>query len=503
MQAEVDSGRTARSSAPTDAERIGAAQLGRLLDDWTHGTGPLHDQLRCALADLVASGQLAPRTRLPSERALAMALAVSRSTTVRAYQALVAAGVVERLQGSGTWVSVSGRGRAPAHGNRLRSYYRDTVAAGRPDAAIIRLTSGAVPGLAMLADALDGFTHSEVRPHLEGPGYLPRGLPELREAIAAHLRALDVEAGPEQILVTSGAQQALEVCTAVLGRGRNALIGVENPTYRGALQIFRTSGATVHCIDRNATGWPPLSSLLTARRRERPSFLYLQSAVNNPLGQIPGADQLRATGAAMHGLGVVIDDVSTANTTLDGSVTRPLAAHAPPASVITIGTLSKIFWAGVRVGYIHAHRELIDLFTQAKGTADLGTSPVAQLLAVRLLAREVDARVERARLLRRGAQHLQNLLAEHVPSWTWSPPAGGGSLWVRLPCGSATGFCRIALNHGVELLPGPVFSAEESMDSYLRIPFVAPESTLTAAVPRLATAWQQYERHWGGQESAG
>ena len=133
----------------------------------------------------------------------------------------------------------------------------------------------------------------------------------------------------------------------------------------------------------------------------------------------------------------------------------PIAAFDPEAPVLTVGSLSKLFWGGLRIGWIRASEELLSRITRLKIMADLGGSLVGQLGAVRLLAEAERVRQARRRKeMRERLDRLTKLLARHLPEWTWEAPAGGLSLWVKLPRGDAGAFAQVALRHGVAVVPG-------------------------------------------------
>lgn len=164
--------------------------------------------------------------------------------------------------------------------------------------------------------------------------------------------------------------------------------------------------------------------------------------------------------------------------------------------MVTIGSMSGLFWSGLRIGWLRGPEHLIAHLGRSKATADLGTPFIDQLVAARLLAHIDRAREARRQDLREGLDKVTELLGTHLPEWSWSPPAGGPSLWLRMHEGDANQFAQVAARHGVLILPGPVFSVEERWADRLRLPFVLPEPVLTTGIERLARAWNEYSsRH--------
>ena len=164
------------------------------------------------------------------------------------------------------------------------------------------------------------------------------------------------------------------------------------------------------------------------------------------------------------------------------------------ALVIGIGSVSKVLWAGLRIGWIRAPHAVVERLTRLKIAADMGTSVLSQHIAARVLPSIDEATEERRRHLIEGYDALSGALSEHLPEWTWETIArrGGCTLWVRLPSGDARAFGQVAQRCGVNVVPGQVLSAEGGHGDRLRIPFVHEPPVIAEAVRRMATAWDLY-----------
>lgn len=184
---------------------------------------------------------------------------------------------------------------------------------------------------------------------------------------------------------------------------------------------------------------------------------------------------------------VAIVDEALQATCLDDSVAMPapFAAHAPTA--ITLGSTSKLFWGGLRVGWIRAPRDLVERMIAARVQFDLGTSLFDQLVVCELIDDGAVAELRRAQLRQR-RDALAQAIRDHLPDWRFRLPQGGLSLWLQLPHGNATRLAADAETAGVHLAPGPVFSVEGGMDQWLRIPYAIPEEQLVQAVARITAA---------------
>lgn len=470
------------------------------LGDWSVGAGPLYRKLADALAGAAADGVLLPGELLPAERRLAAALAVSRATVVAAYDELRGRGVLESRQGSGTRVC-AGLPAPPSDG-RVRGG-RGHVIFQRmidgPGGDLISLTCAAKGGAQAVAEALDEVAREDLPALLADPGYHPRGLPALRAAIATHYTAGGLPTSDEEVLVTTGAHQAL-VLVADLYLAPRRCVVVEAPSWPGCIDVFQAAGARLRGVPLDAEGVEP-SRLATALADEAPSLLYVMPTYHNPTGVLMSADRRRRVGelAARHRVPVVEDNAyaGLAGTGPDGRVPAPLAVHAPAgAEVLTVDSLGKSVWGGLRTGWVRAPRHIVDRLARRKALADLGSPVLDQALAARLLPRIAELTARRSAELTERLALLELLLRRHLPDWSWTRPAGGSALWVRLPGGLDAGtFAQVALRHGVEIVPGSAMDPDGGHDDHLRIPFTFEPEVLTALVRGLVGAAEELARH--------
>src|SRR5688572_14462516 len=230
------------------------ARITTALGDWSSGPAPLQRKLADALRAAIARGDLAPGSRLPAERALAQALAVSRSTVVAALDGLREEGLVVSRRGSGTRVAVDARRRLPA-ADPSAAVRRNVVAEAFVEGSTggIELLGAHVEAPPSLGPELFAEAMEDLRPWLAGSGYLPLGLPPLRDAIAAHLTAQGVPTAAEQVLVTNGAQQGLALAAALFVRPGDAVL-LESPTYLTAIDLLRGAGGQLHAVRAGSDG---------------------------------------------------------------------------------------------------------------------------------------------------------------------------------------------------------------------------------------------------------
>jgi DNA-binding transcriptional MocR family regulator len=175
---------------------------------------------------------------------------------------------------------------------------------------------------------------------------------------------------------------------------------------------------------------------------------------------------------------------------LDGDQPRtPLASLLDDA--ITIGSASKSFWGGLRIGWIRSPKSYVRRLIETQATMDNGAAPYEQLVVSELFGNAETILAHQRERLRRQRDHLVAELASRLPEWQVDVPAGGLSLWFRLPTESSNLISALARKRDLVLTPGPRFYPRGGGRRHLRIPYVAEESVLSEAVRRLAAVWEQ------------
>jgi DNA-binding transcriptional MocR family regulator len=464
-----------------------------LIGEWSAGRGPLYARLSEAMRSAIESGELAPGTRLPPERPLADALSVSRTTVVLAYGRLRERGLVESRRGSGTWVPRrAGLARPALREERGRSFLVDSVtrAASEETADTIGFMGACLAGSGVPLDEEWRAARADLAELACGTGYSPQGWPALRRAVAARFEARGLPTTPDEILVTNGAQQAIDLLGRLLVARGEAVV-LEDPTYLGAIDAFTLAGARLLSVPVGSTG-ADVAALGRTLAQAAPALVYLVPSFHNPTGSLMPEGARREVARLVEARGVaLVEDESLADLTFGAEPPPPVAAFAPRAAVFTVGSTSKLFWGGLRVGWVRGPRALVTRLTRLKVTADLSGSLLGQALATRLLARRDEVARMRRRESRSRFECLTRLLRDALPDWSWSEPAGGLTLWVRLPSASADELARVAPRHGVSIVPGPVHSPSQGFPDRLRLPYVMDERSLEEGVARLARAWRE------------
>lgn len=327
------------------------------------------------------------------------------------------------------------------------------------------------------------------------------GFAPLRELVAGWLGRLGVAAPPDQILVTSGSQQGLDM----LGRlliDPGAPVAVEEPTYLGALQAWQTCQPRYLPlpVDDEGLDVEALEALLAGGAR--PRFLYVVSCFQNPTGVTlaPARRQRLIEIAARYDLAIVEDD-PYGELYYEGERTTPLAAldiaaHGELRHVVYLGTLSKLLAPGLRVGWIAAPRALHERLVMLKQGIDLHTGSLAQAVGY-YACRDglLDRHIPRLRAVygeRRDAM-LAALAAAMPGGVRWTRPTGGMFLWLTLPEGSdSQALLGRAIERRVAFVPGQPFHPSGGGANTMRLNFShSPPAQIVEGVGRLAAALRE------------
>lgn len=465
---------------------IRAGRVATLVGDFDRH--PAYAGLAEALRLLVGDGRIGLGVRLPSERDLTGALDVSRTTVTRAYALLREAGYAEARRGAGTFTRVPG-GRTRAHDRSLLP--RPAPAAADHVGGSIDLNCAAPSAPAGIATAYAEATEA-LPAYLGGHGYFPLGVPELQAAIAASYEARGLPTVPEQVMVTPGALAAAAiVAQAFTGPGERVV--VESPTYPNAVQAIRHAGARLVGAPVDPDGWD-LDAVGAVLRQASPRLAYLIPDFQNPTGHLMTDAQRAEYAAHLRRAGTVaVVDEAHQQLVLDeptaAAMPRPFAAHSPGA--VTIGSASKSFWGGLRLGWLRAPLEVMDRLLEARVGLDLGAPVLEQLVLARLLGRADEVLTENRARLRTQRDALVAAVRAQLPEWRFRVPDGGLALWCELPAARGTAVVTEAESRGVVLAPGPVFAVEGGLDRFVRVPWTRPVDELEEAVRRLAGAWDR------------
>ncbi len=427
-----------------------------------------------AIRDRIDTRALTPGARLPSIRAMAETSGVARSTVVEAYDRLAAEGVIRSRPGSGFYVATP---LAPLALDRLASTQeREVDPLWMLRQSLSEQRHELMPGCGWLPDdwlagdalrkAMRGAARSDENGTLAGYAS-PLGSPPLRALLARRMADQGIEAGPDQILLTDSGTHALDlVCRFLLQPGDTVL--VDDPCYFNFLALLRAHRAKVVGVPMTPTG-PDVAVFAEAAATHRPRFYLTNSGVHNPTGaSLAAATAHRLLKMAeAHDMVIVEDDIFA---DFEHTPSPRLAAFDGLDRTIRIGSFSKSLSAAVRCGHIAARPDWIEALADLRIATSMAGSPLAANLLHAVLTdgsyrRHVDG--VRTRLARAAARVAKRLRAIGIEPWT--DPAAGIFLWARLPNGvDAVELARRAIDAGIVLAPGPVFSTSGGWRDHMR-----------------------------------
>lgn len=313
-------------------------------------------------------------------------------------------------------------------------------------------------------------TAREALQYASSEGYGP-----LREWVAIHLRGQGLHVEADQVLITTGSQQGLDLVAKVMVDS-GAPVAVETPTYLGALQAFAPMEPLFKAVDSDAQG--PLPEVVAALPHDAPGtrFMYVLPNFQNPSGRVMPEERREALVAAARQARVpLVEDNPYGDLWYDEPPPRPLAARWPEG-VLYLGSFSKVLAPGLRLGYVVAPRGIYPKLLQAKQAADLHTPGFNQRLVYEVIRDGfLDRHVPTIRAqYRRQRDAMRDALARHLPEGSeWTPPSGGMFFWVRLPEGcDAVALLPQAVEAGVAFVPGSAFYAQGGDPRTVRLSFV-------------------------------
>lgn len=435
--------------------------------------GTLIGKVIATVKQRIASRALTPGTQVPSIRALAQTMRVSKSTIVEAYERLAAEGIIRSRPGAGFYVAaplapLSLADIGPKLDRAIDPLWisRQSLAAG---AEVLKPGCGWLPSSWMPQAALRRSLRALARADdaaLADYGS-PLGLLALRELLARRMNERGIEASPEQILLTESGTHAIDLlCRFLLEPGDTVL--VDDPCYFNFLALLRAHRAKIIGVPYTPTG-PDAEFFAQALSAHQPRLYITNSAVHNPTGAVlsPVTAHRVLKLADQAGLTIIEDDIFA---DFETTPAARLAVFDGLNRVVHIGSFSKTLSASVRCGFVAAPRAwvegLVDLkIATAFGGCRLSSELVLSLLKNGSYRKHMESL--RARLARAMVDTTARLKVLGIKPWIRQP--AGMFLWCRLPDGiDATDLTHRALAANVVLAPGNAFSLSHAASSFLR-----------------------------------
>ncbi|MCB0004993.1 MAG: PLP-dependent aminotransferase family protein [Anaerolineales bacterium] len=454
----------------------------------------VYRQIAEQIRSQVHTGQLPAGTRLPPIRQLADQLGVTRLTIQNGYNLLHEEGLLEAIVGKGTFISqeVELRPVDPSFGQFTTP---DKVIADMMQSLHfngMRSMAVAVPDNALLPTEVLAQILGSVQAGLNnllGYGHI-EGDPRLRMAIADWLAEVGISANSTEVIITSGAMQALNlVARAFTRRGNKVLL--EEPTYIGFFNVIRAEGLQPVTIPVGTDG-PDLNRLEQLLKQHQPRFYYSIPNFHNPTGISFSRAKRQAILALTRRYNtLLVEDDVYGRLSYDGPPPTPYKALPDSEHVIYLGSLSKVAMPGLRIGYIHARPDLLAEMVALRHAIDLCGSPLLENLACQFLltgaAKRHIKRVVPIYRARRNA--LLASLQRHMPAdVSWTRPAGGYCGWLTMPRYFAPGaLCQQASQAGVGIGTGDAFFYHQPEVEHIRLCFGnQTEEGIDAGVRQLA-----------------
>jgi DNA-binding transcriptional MocR family regulator len=475
---------------------------------------PLYRQLFDGVVARIQSGTFPAGFRLPPTRALARELGVHRNTVVRAFEDLEAAGFVVSTVGRGTFVAEK-PGRAPVaapvpRGGALPwASLASRAAQAEPLSRFERLGAGSrrpdAINLSAMVPSPDLLPHELFRRCLEHAlrsqrgralGYAPReGVPRLRELVAQDLARQGIPASAEDVLITTGSQQALDlIVRALVNPGEPVL--VNETTYHGALSLLAIGGARIIGVPSDEEG--PELAAIQRYGGSGVKLLYLMPSCQNPIGCRISQRRREALVSWSRAAGVplVEDDYASDLDLDDAPQVTPL--RALDGEVLYFGTYSKKLIPSLRIGYLVCPPALRPALCQLKQAMDLGTSALLQHALAEFLERGwLGPHLGAVRAeYRRRRDALEEALRRHLPrAVRWKRPEAGLALWIPAPPDlDVAALHAAALRLGVVFSPSMLYEVGGAVRQGLRLTFGAePPERLVEGARRLGRAFSSAE----------
>ncbi len=456
---------------------------------------PLYIQIYHQIQEEILAGRLPSGYRLPPERKLAATLNVNRSTVLNAYRELKASGLVDSQVGKGTIVA-----QPATFGDENNQNMVNPISWGQiynqnahknNDSIVLDLIE--ITNKADIISFAAGMASPELYPMddltkitvkvMQDYGYKAlmhtpiEGHVGLRNSIKALQESMGITSKIEEIMILSGSQQGLDLIARVLLETGDTIL-VEEPTYLGALQLFRNMDVRVIGvpIDQNGMRMDILESHII---RYKPKLIYTMPTFQNPTGAVMSLERRKKLLDLAYYFEIpIIEDDAYGFLRYDGETLPTLRAMDSYGYVLYLNTFSKILFPGLRVGWFTIPRAVVKQFALAKQNIDIHTNSLSQwilneYITEKLLPSHLE-KVKKAYLKRRDC--MLNALQKYHPSGvTWNVPEGGLYIWCKLPENiDASKILLSAGKHNVAFVPGETFYSARQGKNYIRLNFTCP-----------------------------
>ncbi|MDP4179759.1 MAG: PLP-dependent aminotransferase family protein [Bacillota bacterium] len=470
---------------------------------------PFYIQIFEQIRRQILSGELLPGYRLPPERKFAQSLGVNRSTILNAYRELKAEGLVGSRVGAGTVVLSDIQGDSDPQNeaqepiwNQIFSQYSNgfdsffvkelLTLASRKD--VISFATGIAAPESGPIEAFEGIEQELLeKKDFRALFHTPtEGFTTLREALCGLMRRRGVYCRYEDVILLSGSQQGIDIISRVI-LDPGDIVVVEEPSFFPAIQAFKATGARVIGVPIDDKGMK-IDVLEQLLHRYRPKLIYTMPTYQNPSGVDMGLERRRRIIELANTYKVLImEDDAYGELCYEGHQLPILKSMDNNGYVIYLSTFSKNVYAGLRLGWMVAHKRIIKRVAAAKQIIDLHSSSLSQWIIERFITNGgLEAhmiKVCREYKLKRDV--MLDALSKYAPSdLIWNTPKGGYYIWCKLPQGvSASELVSKAAERKVVFVPGTSFFTSDQGDDHIRLNFTyAPVKDIKPGISRLCEA---------------
>ncbi len=445
---------------------------------------PKYKQIIAYVMEKISTGEWPIGSVIPSQRDLAAAFGVNRSTVITALEELIADGLLEGRMGMGTVVinntwTLLATNPPPDWNEYVQSgLHKPSQAAvqeinrDESNQSFIQLGKGELSPDIFPLETMKEVMH-RVTGNLGSFGYEePRGFLPLRQALSEHVKSFGIEASPSSILIVSGGLQALQlISVGLLHRGSTVLL--ERPSYLYSLHLFQSAGMKLSGLPIDQHGLLP-SAIAAQKKQKNGDILYTIPCFHNPTGVLMTEKRRRELLLVCEEerLPIMEDDIYR-ELWFDEPPPLPLKARDKHGHVLYLGSLSKTLTPGLRIGWVIGPEPVIDRLSDIKMQTDYGSSSLSQRVAAEWLSSGLysqHVQSVRRELKVRLAAALQALDTHMSGLATWQIPSGGFFIWLKINAKvSMLELFSKASRHGILLNPGNIYAQET--DGYLRLSY--------------------------------
>lgn len=450
---------------------------------------PLAEQIFNGIADRILSGYFAKGARLPSVRQLSKALAVSPVTVIHAMELLEADKLIRRIQGKGTFVYDTAERKPddlnesalpldmPDYLHRSQYMYYNQ----KPADINFSLSAVAPELLPTRELAQSLLSLAQKQPEILAQYGEIQGDLELRQALSRYFAKEKIKTSPQEILVTNGSQQGIDlVARSFLGPGD--LVITEEPTYAAAIDVFRSRGAVIVSVPMDEEGIR-IDKLMELADRQIPKLIYTVPTFHSPTGKVMSMKRRRQLLELADDLNCfILEDDPWSEIYYEDAPPPHIKSMDAGGRVIYLKGLSKMLSPGCRIGFLIASVPILSRLITAKTNADLGNPLLNQKVILPIFQNnQINGLLDHLRSALKARRDKAHAILEqnHPPGLSWTKPKGGFNLWLTLPEGANTNdLLAEAERRSITFLPGSSCYPNHLAWNHLRICFAHVDEQL-------------------------